>query len=136
MVPGWADTTNTDTKDAALESILSILAAQNEKLSNLTEQFLHQSTHMNKLDRTYLLNRLDDIDTLLSNLEEIVEELDMSSKLASPTHPKSHQAINNEIESSMIDNEIYDAKIKHYTLNKKIMKQLMPLYCALWIKYQ
>ena len=117
--------------------------SQQDKLSALMDQFTNVSNHLYKLDTHYRLNRLDDIDTLLTNVTEIMEELDMSCRWSDfqttpdSVHPDSvHPNLTILATTSQTDHDIYPNKVADYVTNKKIMKQLMPLYCALWIKYR
>ena len=108
--------------------------SQQAKLSLLMDQFTALSSHIHKLDTHYRLNRLDDVDILLTSVTEIIEELDMSCRCidfyATPATSTPVTTL------SQTDHDIYHIKIADYVTNKKIMKQLMPLYCALWIKYR
>ena len=114
---------------------------QQDKLESLMDQFTAVSRHVHKLDTYYRLNRLDDIDTLLTQVTEIIEEVDMSCRCmdfhtANPTTANPTTANPTILATTrQPDHEIYHAKVNDYVINKNIMKQLMPLYCALWIKY-
>ena len=129
---------------------------QQDKLESLMDQFTAVSRHVHKLDTYYRLNRLDDIDTLLTQVTEIIEEVDMSCRCmdfhtanpttanpttANPTTANPTTANPTTANPTILattrqpDHEIYHAKVNDYVINKNIMKQLMPLYCALWIKY-
>lgn len=105
--------------------------SQKEKLASVAEHLNQVSTNVHVLDKHYMMNRLDDIDTLLNNVSEIIEELDVSCRCANLAQPS-----NVTETKTIINTNVYNNKIKYYVLNKKIMKQLLPLYCALWIRYQ
>lgn len=125
----------------SIQSSLSNVMTQFESLS----QSISKHNHSHTCDK-YILNRLDSIDSLLYSVSEIIEEIDMSIQMkdierkisndVEYTTTTGHNGCTEHDNITSINNDVYNEKLKHYILNKKIMKELMPLYCALWLRYQ
>lgn len=109
----------------SIQTSLSNIMTHLESVSESVSQSIDTRDPLLTSDK-YILNRLDSIDTLLYRVSEIVEELDMTMKLEN----------NQSQQLTEYNDHVYNEKLKHYMLNKKIMKDLMPLYCALWMRYQ
>lgn len=109
----------------SIQASLCNIMTHLESLSDSVSHSVDKHEHLQNQDK-YILNRLDSIDTLLYRVSEIVEELDMTMHLGNAKCPQLTEQ----------NHRVYDEKVKHYMLNKKIMKEIMPLYCALWIRYQ
>lgn len=79
----------------------------------------------NNIKNNQILSLINDIECLAESFEEKFEEIEyliLTSKC-------------NDTKDTKENKKLLESKINHFSVNRKVMQQLLPYYCILWNHY-